>query len=91
MYIVYNVRSTMELARYQSLGWARRRANKMNNRNPAYRPEYMPAYDVATLEYYNTKVVGMKTVRNLMTGEEVSIPTNTPRSCDPSSELYHSM
>jgi len=33
----------------------------------------------------------MKTVRNLMTGKDVQIPADTPRSCDPSSELYWSM
>jgi hypothetical protein len=33
----------------------------------------------------------MKTVKNLMTGEDVVIPHDTPRSCDPSSELYWSM
>ena len=33
----------------------------------------------------------MKTVRNLMSGKEIQIPTDTPRSCDPSSELYWSM
>jgi len=33
----------------------------------------------------------MKTVKNLMTGVEVEIPHDTPRSCDPSSELYWSM
>ena len=32
-----------------------------------------------------------KTVRNLMTGAEVTIPYDTPRSCDPSSELYWTM
>ena len=32
-----------------------------------------------------------KTVRNLMSGELVTIPYDTPRSCDPSSELYWSM
>ena len=32
-----------------------------------------------------------KTVRNLMTGELVEIAHDTPRSCDPSSELYWSM
>lgn len=32
-----------------------------------------------------------KTVKNLMTGEDVVIPHDTPRSCDPSSELYWSM
>lgn len=33
----------------------------------------------------------MKTVRNLMSGQEVQIAHDTPRSCDPSSELYWSM
>ena len=32
-----------------------------------------------------------KTVRNLMTGELVEIAWDTPRSCDPSSELYWTM
>ena len=33
----------------------------------------------------------MKTVRNLMTGKDIQIAHDTPRSCDPSSELYWSM
>lgn len=33
----------------------------------------------------------MKTVKNLMTGKLIEIPHDTPRSCDPSSELYWSM
>ena len=33
----------------------------------------------------------MKTVKNLMSGAEIEIPHDTPRSCDPSSELYWSM
>lgn len=32
-----------------------------------------------------------KTVKNLMTGKEIEIPHDTPRSCDPSTELYWSM
>ncbi len=32
-----------------------------------------------------------KTVRNLMSGQDVEIPYDTPRCCDPSSELYWSM
>jgi hypothetical protein len=32
-----------------------------------------------------------KVVKNLMTGELVTIPVNTPRSCDPSTELFWSM
>jgi hypothetical protein len=30
-------------------------------------------------------------VKNLMSGKGVAIPVNTPRCCDPSSELYWSM
>lgn len=49
---------------------------------PLYRPEdgfrfdWTPAY---------------KIVKNLMSGVEITIPADTPRSCDPSSELYWSM
>lgn len=32
-----------------------------------------------------------KTVTNLMTGKPISIPVDTPRACDPSTELYWSM
>jgi hypothetical protein len=32
-----------------------------------------------------------KIVKNLMTGQDVEIAYDTPRSCDPSSELYWSM
>jgi hypothetical protein len=30
-------------------------------------------------------------VKNLMSGKDVEIPVNTPRCCDPSTELYWSM
>jgi hypothetical protein len=33
----------------------------------------------------------MKTVTSLMTGKDVIIEADTPRCCDPSSELYWSM
>lgn len=32
-----------------------------------------------------------KTVKNLMSGKEVVIPADTPRCCDPSSELFWTM
>ena len=35
--------------------------------------------------------LSMKTVTNLMSGKSIEIPHDTPRSCDPSSELYWSM
>jgi len=40
-----------------------------------------------TIEYFPF----YKTVKSLMTGAEVSIPTDTPRCLDPSSELYWTM
>ena len=46
-----------------------------------------PATQGYRFEYFPT----MKTVVNLMTGKEIQIPHDTPRSCDPSSELYWSM
>lgn len=33
----------------------------------------------------------MKTVKNLLSGIYIQIPVDTPRSCDPSTELYHCM
>ena len=49
---------------------------------PLYRPE-----DGFRFDWTPT----YKTVKNLMSGEDVVIPHDTPRSCDPSSELYWSM
>lgn len=43
-----------------------------------------PATKGWRFEYHPT----MKTVVNLMTGKEVQIHRDTPRVCDPSSELY---
>lgn len=43
--------------------------------------------DQFRIEFFPTT----KTVKNLMTGEQVEIAYDTPRSCDPSSELYWSM
>ena len=46
-----------------------------------------PATKGWRFEYFPT----MKTVKNLMSGKDIQIPHDTPRSCDPSSELYWSM
>ena len=43
---------------------------------PMFRFEYHPA---------------MKTVKNLMTGEDVMIPSDTPWCCNPANETYWSM
>jgi hypothetical protein len=46
-----------------------------------------PATKGWRFEYFPT----MKTVKNLMTGEDVEIPHDTPWSCNPASETYWSM
>jgi len=52
--------------------------------------EVEPLYP--TSQGFRVEVVPtMKTVVNLMSGVEIQIPHDTPRSCDPSSELYWTM
>ena len=46
-----------------------------------------PATKGYRFEYYPTT----KRVTNLMSGVEIEIPYDTPRACDPSSELYWTM
>lgn len=45
----------------------------------------------ASAEAFYLGQTTMKTVKSLMSGKEIQIPVHTPRSCDPSSELYWSM
>ena len=51
-------------------------ASALADINPGHRFEYFPT---------------MKTVKNLMTGKDVQIPTDTPWCCNPASETYWSM
>lgn len=47
--------------------------------------------DYMSTESWQNRKVSMKKVRNLMTGEMIEIPADTPLACDPSSETYWSM
>lgn len=51
-----------------------------------------PLFDLGYAEsnYFHDFIEKKKRVRNLMTGQEIEIDVNTPRVCDPSSELYWS-
>lgn len=49
------------------------------------------AVDAPELVVVRQNELPTRTVRNLMSGEEVEIPINTPLSSDPSSETYWSM
>ena len=48
-------------------------------------------YAIATVENYSQHVVYDRTVVNLVSGQEVTIRSNTPLCCDPSSGTYWSM
>jgi hypothetical protein len=84
-YIVYHITSTQMLKSYRDEASAKRGRTCMNRNAGAVK------YAYASGEDYRNNVVGMKTVTNLLTGKDMQIPTNTPSSCDPSSELYWSM
>jgi hypothetical protein len=83
MHTVYNIASTMEVARYLHAGWAMRKVQTLNKKHPG-------EYAWTTTAFYNKNIVKKKKVRTIF-GQEVEIASNTPRCCDPSSELYWSM
>jgi len=57
----------------------------------SFRKKYKDGHAITSLENYNKTVRDTMTVKNLMSGDVVEIDVNTPRCCDPSSELYWSM
>jgi hypothetical protein len=67
--------------------WRNRDAAEMKREVRELQYELYPTSKGFRIEFVPT----MKTVKNLMTGQDIQIPHDTPRSCDPSSELYWSM
>lgn len=98
---VYDKRSTAIVRGYKTFPAAQAavtRAHKKYARAFPYQPgsnveDDDPLYWMALAEaqYYHLMIEQRVTKRNLMTGEEFTQSVNTPRSCDPSSELYWSM
>jgi hypothetical protein len=84
-YIVYQLGSTAKIKQFDTVGGARRSATVMNRKVGAVE------YAVAHFTYYDTFVVTKKTVKNLMTGADVEIDSNTPWCCNPASETFWSM
>lgn len=48
-------------------------------------------YSLTDIDTFRNIPVPTKKVRNLMSGEMIEIPVDTPRCCDPSTEAYWSM
>ena len=67
--------------------WRNRDAAEMAREVRELQYELWPVSKGYRIEFVPT----MKTVVNLMTGAAIQIPHDTPRSCDPSSQLYWSM
>ena len=84
-FVVYHRASTQVYKTFDSES-AAKRSKTCANRNAG-----ADVYAYTSQDLYNSDVVKTKKVVSLMTGKEVEIPSNTPRCCDPSSELYWSM
>ena len=84
-FVVYH-RASTQLVKVFDTESAAKRSRTCANRN-AGADVYAYTYE----DMYHKEVVTTKKVRNLMSGEEIEIPSNTPRCCDPSSETYWSM
>ena len=84
-FVVYHIASTQMLKVFDKESSAKRSAT-CANRNAGKK-----AYGYTFADIYEKEVVKTKKVVSLMSGEEVEIASNTPRCCDPSSELYWSM
>lgn len=67
--------------------WQHRDAAEMAREVRELQYELWPVSRGFRIEFVPT----MKTVKNLMTGAAVEIAHDTPRGCDPSSELYWTM
>jgi hypothetical protein len=80
VYIVYHTDSTHEVARFKTQYWANRKMAKLG-----------AGYSVTDYVDYNANVVKKIKVKNLMTGKEIEIDSNTPNYCNPASESYWSM
>jgi len=84
-YIVYHIESTRILKIFNKESSAKRSVT-CANRNAG-----ITAYAYAEKDFYYRRIVYKKTVKSLLSGKDVVIDSNTPISCDPSSETYWSM
>ena len=79
--------------RAAALAWRTRKQNEYLRRDAAFVSNEGPLFDwgCADSAYFHQFIEQRVTKRNLITGQEFTQSVNTPRSCDPSSELYWTM
>ena len=86
-YVVFHTANPHADKRYFKTAGGAKRSTTCANRN-AGREAY--AFMEETM-FYLKHPVGMKTVKNLMTGKDVQIAEDTPWCCNPASETFWSM
>ena len=97
MWYVYDKDTTVIQRTFNSAkaakGWITRKQNEFLKRNDLYVSNDGPLFDwgYADAQWFHDFIEKKVRKTNLITGEEFTQPANTPRSCDPSSELYWSM
>lgn len=97
MYYVYDKATTVIQRSCKTMAaaqaWRTRKHNEYLRKDAAFVSNEGPLFDwgCADSAYFHEFIEKRKVVKNLMTGAEVELTANTPRSCDPSSELYWSM
>ena len=97
MWYVYDKATTVIQRTFKTApaakAWITRKQNEFLNNRALYVSNDGPLFDwgYADAQHFHQHIEKSRVVRNLMTGAPVTISANTPRSCDPSSELYWTM
>lgn len=87
MYVVFHTANPHADKRYFATAAGAKRSATCSNRNAGKK-----VYEAMEETFFALKhLVGMKTVKNLMSGEDVQIAEDTPWCCNPASETYWSM
>lgn len=89
-YVIYEISSTYifrhpRTRREYYVDWGNARAAMTRNKLDEN------IWAIAESKEFHEKIEKTKIVHNLMSGQPVELSVNTPRCCDPSSELYWSM
>ena len=99
MFVIYNKETTIRFQiparsvgcytdRWATKGSAKATLTREENKNPEFNRDL---YAIAEAHDFITNIEKTEVVKNILSGKEVTQSVNTPRCCDPSSELYHCM
>jgi len=97
-FVIYNVNTTMiyraprtRKEYYATEAAAKAARTRMRSISRTWTPADVKTFAIADAKFFHDHIEKQETKRNLLSGKEFTQPVNTPRCCDPSSELYWSM